>query len=118
METGPITLSTYRIVFLQSESSVLAPFRLFRDFAFRRGLYSRAAMVFIITTTIWIWVFPSFASSMTGYSSNVKAYIQVDGDYVAFGSFCRIMFVIHDGWRIDKGGEHVVPFQQYFGEFY
>lgn len=54
MKTGPVALSTYNVIFLQKDSLILATFRLFRDFAFRRGLRSRIAMVFIIATTIWI----------------------------------------------------------------
>lgn len=55
---------------------------------------------------------------MTGYSSNKKAYIQVDGNYVAFFSFRRTMFVIHASSRISKSSDYIVLFQQFFGEFH
>jgi hypothetical protein len=63
-------------------------------------------MVFMIATMVFILIFPSFASAMTGYSGNVKSYSQNttsispsgldDSDYMAFSSFQRVLYVIHD----------------------
>lgn len=120
METTPVTFSTYRTVFLRDESLVVAIPRLFRDFACRRGLHSKVAMVFMIATMVFVLIFPSFASAMTGYSSNVKSYIRnttssspsgLDGsNYMAFSSFQRVLYVIHDGWRVALEGDYMVPY--------
>lgn len=115
-----MSFSTYRTVFLQNESLVLAIPRLLRDFTCGRGLRSRAAMVFMVATMVLILAFPSFASAMTGYSGTVKSYVRNatspnldsldDTDYMAFSSFQRILYVIHDSWRIGLDGDFVVPY--------
>ena len=90
--------------------------RLLRDFTRRRGLHSKVAMVFMIATMIWIWIFPSFASAMTGYSANIKAYIQdADDNFISFDDFRRAMYVIHDGWRIGKPENYVIPYNTISG---
>ncbi|KAH7087845.1 hypothetical protein FB567DRAFT_592502 [Paraphoma chrysanthemicola] len=121
METGPITFSTYRTVFLRNESLVFAIYRLFRNFARRRQLHSRIAMAFMVMTMIFILIFPSFSSAMTGYSASVKSYVRDNSNvetimandnnnYMAFSSFKRILYVIHDGWRVGEDGDFVVPY--------
>ncbi|KAI8930856.1 hypothetical protein NX059_011873 [Plenodomus lindquistii] len=109
MEIAPVTFSTYRTVFLQNESMMLAVPRLLRDFTRRRRLHSKLAMVFMIITMLFIWIFPSFASSMTGYSGNVKAYIQDDAsNYIPFNTFERPLFIVHDGDRIGESKDLAV----------
>ncbi|KAH7074876.1 hypothetical protein BKA63DRAFT_553768 [Paraphoma chrysanthemicola] len=121
MEIGPIAFSTYRTVFLRNESLVYAIYRLFRNFARRRQLHSRIAMAFMVITMIFILIFPSFSSAMTGYSASVKSYVRDNSNaettlsndnnnYMAFSSFKRILYVIHDGWRIGEDGNFVVPY--------
>ncbi|KAF2026681.1 hypothetical protein EK21DRAFT_73622 [Setomelanomma holmii] len=121
MEVAPVTFSTYRTVFLQNESLVLAIPRLLRDFCLRRGLHSRVAMTFMIVTMVFILIFPSFSSSMTGYSGDVKSYIRDNtnaagsepsdtNDYMAFSSFQRILYVVRDGQRIGLHADYVVPY--------
>ncbi|KAF2467368.1 uncharacterized protein BDR25DRAFT_173805, partial [Lindgomyces ingoldianus] len=101
MEVMPVTFNTYRTVFLQNDSHVVAVPRLARDFTLRRGLRSKIAMVFMIATMIFIWSFPSFAGAMTGYSANVKSYVLDESDnYIPFDGFRPVLYVIHDGWRI------------------
>ncbi|KAI0582429.1 hypothetical protein Ptr902_00693 [Pyrenophora tritici-repentis] len=54
-------------------------------------------------------VFPTFTSAMTGYNGNVEPFVNAtDSNYVPFGSFYYALYVIHDGWRIDREGEHIV----------
>ncbi|KAF2848402.1 hypothetical protein T440DRAFT_556724 [Plenodomus tracheiphilus IPT5] len=109
MEVAPVTFSTYRTVFLQNESMFTAIPRLLRDFTRRRGLHSKVAMAFMIATMFFIWSFPSFASSMTGYSGNVKAYIQDDdSNYIPFNTFRRPLFIVHDGDRIGENKDYIV----------
>lgn len=63
-------------------------------------------MVFIIATMIFILAFPSFASSMTGYSGNIKSYIpDNNNNFISFSSFGMVRYIIHDGWRINKTGD-------------
>ncbi|KAF1848597.1 uncharacterized protein K460DRAFT_334887 [Cucurbitaria berberidis CBS 394.84] len=109
MEVTPVTFGTYRTVFLQNESLLVATPRIVRDFTRRHGLHSKTAMVFIVMTMAFILVFPTFGSAMTGYSGNVKAYVAAtDTQLIAFEDFRFALYTIHDGWRIGKGGNYVV----------
>lgn len=59
-------------------------------------------MAFIVGTMIFIWAFPTLGSAMTAYSTNVKAFVNsTDGILVPFNSFRQVLYVIHDGQRIN-----------------
>ncbi|CAO2653004.1 Nn.00g024150.m01.CDS01 [Neocucurbitaria sp. VM-36] len=115
METAPVSFLTYRTVFLQDQSLVVAIPRIIRDFSFRLRLKSKAAMFFMITTMTFILAFPTFGSAMTGYSGNVKPFVpDQSGNFVPFESFQFLLYVIHDGWRINKTGKLDVSYGQYY----
>ncbi|KAJ4361735.1 hypothetical protein N0V95_001628 [Ascochyta clinopodiicola] len=109
MEIQPVTFDTYRIIFLQNESLILAIPRIIRDFSRRRGLHSRFAMVFIVLTMLFVLVFPTLGSAMTGYSGNVEAYVPDSaGNNILFSSFRPLYYVIHDGSRLNLTDEYEV----------
>lgn len=109
MEVAPITLRTYRTIFLPKGSLLVDTLRMIRDFSFRHGLQSKIAMCFMIFTMVFTLAFPTFASAMTGYSGNVGAFVNAtDNNYVPFEAFEYAYFVIHDGWRIGKEGDYLV----------
>ncbi|KAF1934530.1 hypothetical protein EJ02DRAFT_492288 [Clathrospora elynae] len=109
MEVMPVTLRTYRTVFLPNGSLITAIPRTIRDFTLRHGLQSKIAMCFMVTTMTFILAFPSFASAMTGYNGNVTAFVNAtDNNYVPFKSFSFVFCVIQDGWRINQGGNFLV----------
>jgi len=110
MEVTPVTFGTYRTVFLPNGGLFFAILSTIRDFVTRHGLHSKIAMIFMIYTMIFTFIYPTLASAMTGYSANVEAFINsTAGEYVPFGSFGFAYFVIHDGWRIDElQGDHLV----------
>jgi hypothetical protein len=88
MEVTPVTFGTFRTVFLHNEASLVSIPRLIRDFSCRRSLHSRAATIFMIMALVFILLFPTFASAMTGYSAGVEAYVQnLDGSYVSLSDF-------------------------------
>ena len=77
----------------------------------------------MVATMLFILAFPTLMSAMSGYDSNVVSRVQ-DGDnnLVPFDKFVRVLYVIHDGWRVGKEGEywiwemtsrceHIVPFR-------
>jgi hypothetical protein len=46
-------------------------------------------------------------SAMSGYDSNVSSRIlDRENNLIAFSSFHRVLYVIHDGWRINLTGDH------------
>jgi hypothetical protein len=103
MQTRPVTFNTFRTIFMNSESLVVGVPCLIRDFSRRHGLQSKLAMVFMVATMVFILVFPTFGSAMTGYSANVQSFVQDnESSYVPFNSFEYLYYIIHDGDRIGK----------------
>jgi hypothetical protein len=119
MAAAPITFGTFRTVFLHNEASFISIPRLVRDFSKRRGLQSRAAMVFIIATLIFVLVFPTFGSALTGYSANVQSYVQdASQNYIPFSSFSYAFYVIHDGSRVGLYDDYPITLRpQYSSEY-
>lgn len=61
----------------------------------------------MVATMFFILAFPTLMSAMSGYDSNVVSRVE-DGEdnLVPFDKYSRLLYVIHDGWRIQ---EHVIP---------
>ena len=75
MEASPVTYRTFWVIFIQKEASMVSIVEIIHDFLFRRGLVSKTAMLFILLTMIFVFVFPTLASAMTGYTSNVAGFV-------------------------------------------
>ncbi|KAJ0114428.1 hypothetical protein J7T55_010817 [Diaporthe amygdali] len=110
METTPITYQTFWTTFMRNDVSFASIFRLIRDFARRRGLRSKLAMAFMTTTMLFIVVFPTLASAMTGYTANNDAVIKLENGstQVPFEKFRRLVATIHDGNRVNLTAEYNV----------
>ena len=109
MRTHPVTFTTYRALFLQSQPSLLDVPRIIRDFTVRLSLHSRLAMCFMVSTMAFILAFPTFAGAMTEYQSAVQAFISdTDGNLIPFQQFNFVAYIIHDGWRINATSDFVV----------
>jgi hypothetical protein len=102
MHGAPVTLNTFRTVFVHGDlSNSMDLLRLIRDFVRRHRLRSKAAMVFMIASMSYILAFPTLGSAMTGYSANLQAFVEDGGkNYVPFKSFRHLFYVLHDGERI------------------
>ncbi|RYN99605.1 hypothetical protein AA0120_g1957 [Alternaria tenuissima] len=108
MEVTPVTFGTYRTIFLPNGGLLVSTLCMIRDFVRRHGLHSKIAMVFMVCTMTFTFVYPTIASAMTGYSANVDAFIQTTGgEYVPFNAFSFAYFVIHDGSRIGLEDDHI-----------
>lgn len=109
MEVKAVTFHTYRTIFLQDELLLFAIPRILRDFIQRHSLPSKAAMTFMVSTMIFILVFPAFASAMTGYSPKATAFVPNDvGIYVPFNKFSIVLYIIHDGKRVNEADDFIV----------
>ena len=110
MQTKPVTFNTFRTMFVHNEVSIYSISRLVRDFSRRRGLRAKTAMVFMISTLIFILAFPTLGSSMTGYSANVQSLVHdlSDDNYIPFKSFKYLFYVIHDGKRVGLTDDYKV----------
>ncbi|KAI1770104.1 hypothetical protein F4818DRAFT_433974 [Hypoxylon cercidicola] len=102
MDRSPVTYQTFWVVFLHQEPTFFSILHLLRDFISFRRLSSVVAMIFMIATMIFVLVFPTFVSAMTGYTPVTKAFIQNDIDrLIPFSDFKVLAYVIHDGFRIN-----------------
>jgi hypothetical protein len=64
-------------------------------------------MVFMTATMVFILAFPTLTSAMSGYDSNVASRVQ-DGEnnLVPFSNYSRVLYVVHDAWRIGQDGDY------------
>jgi hypothetical protein len=105
METQPITYQLFRTIFLERDVSLPSTFRTVKSLVWQRKLRSRAAVVFMIGTMFFLLAFPTLASAMSGYDANVAAYLpDADNNFISFTDFSRVLYVVHDGWRINEDG--------------
>ncbi|KAH6869687.1 hypothetical protein B0T10DRAFT_523526 [Thelonectria olida] len=101
--TKPATYTSFFLVFLQKEPSLVSVYRISRDFIFVRGLCSTIATYFMVATMAFILGFPTFASSMTGYTTADKAYLELrDGKMYQLSNATPVAYLIRDGDRINK----------------
>ncbi|KAF2641832.1 hypothetical protein P280DRAFT_541295 [Massarina eburnea CBS 473.64] len=91
MEATPITLETYKTVFLIQSGPAISIHKLVQGFISRE-------IVFLV----------SHASAMTGYNTMVADFVSIDGNMVPHKKFERVLYVIHDGWRAHKTGNLLV----------
>src|SRR5262245_36844368 len=107
MDSRPITYQLFRTVFFENEASLPSTFRIMKSFIWQRQLRSKTAMIFMMATMIFILAFPTLASAMSRYDANVASYMpDEDDNFIPFKSFSRILYVIHDGWRINQSGNY------------
>jgi hypothetical protein len=107
MESEPVTYQLFRTIFIENDASVLSTARTIKSFLCQRRLRSKVAMTFMIATMLLILAFPTLMSAMSGYDSNVSSRIlDRENNLIAFSSFHRVLYVIHDGWRINLTGDH------------
>ncbi|KAF2730980.1 hypothetical protein EJ04DRAFT_584472 [Polyplosphaeria fusca] len=113
MAVEPVTLDTFRTVFLDKEPTVMSSLYLIRDFATRRGLQSKIAMTFVTFTMTYILFFPTLTSAMTGYSTDVQAYIPDSSkNFLPFESFKPVLYIVHDGTRVNQTSDYrVTPYK-------
>ncbi|KAK7582980.1 hypothetical protein V3481_012274 [Fusarium oxysporum f. sp. vasinfectum] len=101
LTTKPATYSTVWLIRFQKENSAFAIWKLASGF-FKIDLASKKAMCFMIWTALFILAFPTFASSMTGYTPYNKAYVNsTTGKLVQFSEVLPVAYVIRDGDRVD-----------------
>ncbi|KAK5660028.1 hypothetical protein OQA88_13496 [Cercophora sp. LCS_1] len=108
----PATYTTFWIVYLHREPSVLSWFRLARE-AWHGGVASsRLAVVFMLSTMLFLISIPTLMSAMAGYSPVNRAFVRrSDSSLIPFSELSTLAYVIHDGQRIGLSSGHHVPLQ-------
>ncbi len=110
MATAPVTYDNFFIVFLEDQASFRSTFRMARDYLMRRGRRSVLAMTFMVFAMLFVLAFPTLASAMTGYTTCTTAFVKDRRDnLVSFSRFYPVIYVIHDGWRLNLTGNYLVP---------
>ncbi|KAK1982860.1 hypothetical protein LZ30DRAFT_749030 [Colletotrichum cereale] len=111
MQARPVTYQTFQAIFLQDQPGIYSTFYLARDFARSRGLQSRVMMAIMVFVAVFILLFPTLGSAMTGYSANNDAYIKgYDGTLIPFADFKVAGYVVHDAQRINMTGDFVLTY--------
>ena len=109
MVSSPITYRTYWAIYINKEPSFTSIPRIVVDFAKRRGLPSKIAMTFMILTMVFVLAFPTLASAMTGYNANSGSFVVgYSGSLIPYSEFVPIVYVIHDGNRINLTADYPV----------
>ncbi|EFQ29676.1 uncharacterized protein GLRG_04820 [Colletotrichum graminicola M1.001] len=111
MQARPVTYQTFQTIFLQDQPGIWPTFYLARDFVRSRGLQSRVMMTIMVFVAVFILLFPTLGSAMTGYSANNDAYIiGYDGSLKPFSDFKVAAYVIHEAHRINMTGDVVLTY--------
>ena len=110
MTEAPVTYATYWAIFLNQEPTLISAYRLARDFYRHRRPGSVAAAAGIILTILFLLAFPTAVNSMTGYMTANVPYIKTrEGHMMNASAFDQVAYIIHDGERIGKTENYVVP---------
>jgi hypothetical protein len=100
METEPVSYGTFESMAFTSPTFV-SPFILIRDFVTNRGLRARVAVAWTIIASFYVLAFPTLNDTMSGYSTNVQAFLKDNsGILVPWSNYTEVQFVIGDGERI------------------
>ncbi|KAK4159999.1 hypothetical protein QBC43DRAFT_373433 [Cladorrhinum sp. PSN259] len=112
IQQSPISYTTFWGVFLRQESTLMGVYRLLADRTFYRALRSKIAIVFAVTSLVFVVAFPTLADAMTGYAPTTDAFIpQKSGDQllVPYRLFEKVAYIIHDGWRVNGTANDIIP---------
>ncbi|KAE9978793.1 hypothetical protein EG328_001249 [Venturia inaequalis] len=102
METSPISYGTYKTLFLRDGISSTGLIDLIQEFSTYRPLTSSWAMIWTILSAIFVILFPTLISALSGYSANVHAYIlDGSGNLMDYQKLFMIDYVIHDASRLN-----------------
>ncbi|TID18941.1 hypothetical protein E6O75_ATG06062 [Venturia nashicola] len=102
MEASPISYGTYKTLFLRDGISFTGVIDLIREFSTHRPLTSSWAMNWMVLSAIFVILFPTLISALSGYSSNNHAYIfDGSGNLMDYQKLFMVDYVIHDASRLN-----------------
>lgn len=102
MTLAPVALPVYKRVFMEPELGLRSTFCLLWDFFRYRPLASPLGMLWIILTSIFIAIFPTWTSAMTSYTPSISPFVKNAAQFlVPYDSAIQaISYVIRDGDRL------------------
>lgn len=102
METSAISYGTYKTLFLRDGISFSGLIDLIREFSTHRPLSSTLAMTWMILSAIFVLIFPTLISALSGYSANGHAYIKdASGNYMDYENLFLIDYVVYNASRLN-----------------
>ena len=102
MEVSPISFGTYKTLFLRDGISFTGLIHLLREFSTHRPLSSSLAMIWIALSALFVILFPTLVSAMSGYSANGHAFIlDSSGNYMDYEKLFLIDYVVHNVSRLN-----------------
>ncbi|KAK5059893.1 hypothetical protein LTR84_009776 [Exophiala bonariae] len=110
MESTSVSYGTYEAITLQS-GSITGSLKLARDLFKNPTMRAKFLIFWIIISALFVLLFPTMASAMSGYAANIDAYIATDdGNMIPYSKFHLIRYIIHDAHRLgdDFGKDHKV----------
>lgn len=112
MDSKPITYHSFVEIFIRREASLHGIQKISRDFFFSgpgHRLRSWLAMIFIMFTMIFMLVWPTITSAMSGYTPALGSFIQdTNGSMYRYTSFMPLVYTIQDGSRINLEDQYRV----------
>lgn len=104
MHEAAVPYSTYEALAFMPPT-LTRTIRLMRDLLLNRGRKARLIILWIVLSSLFVISFSSFATAMSGYSSNTYAIMQsYQGELVPWQDFEAVQFVIVDAWRVCEPG--------------
>ncbi|KAI1620814.1 hypothetical protein EDD37DRAFT_653128 [Exophiala viscosa] len=102
MQEGPIPYTTFEsLAFVPP--TLIRTGRLARDLLTNRGWRARLIMLWILFSSLFVISFSSFATAMSGYSSDTTAVMpNYDGIDTGWEDYEVVQFAINDAWRIGE----------------
>jgi hypothetical protein len=107
MECNPVSYGTFKAITLQN-GSMSALYILSRDCLSNQGLRAKATVVWMVVSGAFAIAFPTFVSAMTGYSSNIQAFVTIGSNLVPYSDFRPVRYIIHDGERVGLSADYIV----------
>lgn len=109
MQTSPITYQGFQIIFLQDNATIFSTAYMIQNF-FRRRIRYITAMVFIVWTMIFIVMWPTLASAMSGYDGILNARIETNGILVPYSDYKQAdcFELVNDGFRLGLASNYTL----------
>jgi hypothetical protein len=102
MEVSQISYGTYKTLFLRDGISFTGLIHLIREFSTHRPLASSIAMIWMVLSALFVILFPTLTSAMSGYSANGHAFIlDATGNYMDYDKLFLIDYVIYNASRLN-----------------
>ncbi|KAI0857336.1 hypothetical protein F4860DRAFT_517918 [Xylaria cubensis] len=105
--------TTFTTIFMESGPSLTSIYQSLRDFVVYRRLKSKASTAWVLLSMLFILVWPTFVAAMSGYTPKSGAYVKdVNENFVPYNEFQLLLYIIHDGERINLTTDYPVPYHE------